>query len=202
MNSWLDVTPEVTLYDFNLMRRNATTPAARDNQFVIMSPTVHCASEYATAEHTKVGEMDVGDARLGYWKIYLDWFDYWLKGVDNGVTRRPKVTYYVMHQGWRTADQWPVPEATPTSWYLTSGGRANTSSGNGAFAMNAPSEGKDTWTYDPGDPVPSKGGTICCTGNPADVPGIFDQSALESRPDILVYTSERHSRTGSPSPGR
>jgi putative CocE/NonD family hydrolase len=132
----------------------------------------------------------VGDARLGYWKIYLDWFDYWLKGIDNGVTRRPKVTYYVMHQGWRTANEWPVPESTPTSWYLTSGGRANTSSGNGTFVMKAPAPGKDTWTYDPGNPVPSKGGTICCTGNPADVPGIFDQSALESRPDILVYTSE------------
>jgi putative CocE/NonD family hydrolase len=190
VNSWLDVTPEVTLYDFNLMRKNAATPVARDNQFIIMSPTVHCASEYAATENTKVGEMEVGDARLGYWKIYLDWFDHWLKGVDNGVTKRPKVTYFVMHKGWRTANEWPVPEATATSWYLTSGGRANTSSGNGAFATSKPAAGKDTWTYDPGNPVPSKGGTICCTGNPADVPGIFDQSALESRPDILVYTSE------------
>lgn len=189
VNSWLDVTPEQTLYDFNLMRRNAATPAARDNQFVIMSPTTHCASESA-AEHTKVGDMDVGDARLGYWKIYLDWFDHWLKGVDNGVTGRPKVTFYVMHQGWRTADTWPVPGATATPWYLTSGGKANTRSGDGAFAIAAPArESRETWVYDPANPVPSKGGTICCTGNPADIPGIFDQSSLESRPDILVYTS-------------
>jgi len=110
--------------------------------------------------------------------------------VENGVTKRPKVTYYVMHEGWRTADTWPVPGSTPTPWYLTSSGRANTGQGNGAFATTAPAPGgKDTWTYDPADPVPSKGGTICCTGNPADVPGIFDQSSLESRPDILVYTS-------------
>ena len=190
VNSWLDVTPEQTLYVFNLMRKNGTTTTARNNQFVIMSPTGHCASEFAAGEHTRVGELDVGDARLGFWKIYLDWFDHWLKGVDNGVTKRPKVTYYVMHQGWRTADAWPVPGSTPTPWYLTSNGRANTSQGNGAFVMSQPAQGgKDTWTYDPGDPVPSKGGTICCTGNPADLPGSFDQSGLESRPDILVYTS-------------
>jgi putative CocE/NonD family hydrolase len=50
-------------------------------------------------------------------------------------------------------------------------------------------EGKDTLTYDPESPVPSRGGTICCTGNPDDQPGIFDQQILESRPDLLVYTT-------------
>ncbi len=189
VNSWLDVTPEQTLHDFNLMRKNGTATSGA-NQFVIMSPTAHCGSEFATSEHTKVGDMDVGDARLGFWKIYLDWFDHWLKGVDNGVTTRPKVTYYVMHQGWRTAETWPVPGAVATPWYLTSGGHANTRQGEGTFATGAPArESKDTWVYDPGNPVPSKGGTICCTGNPADLPGIFDQSNLESRPDLLVFTS-------------
>jgi hypothetical protein len=189
VNSWLDVTPEQTLYAFNLMRRNATSTSARDNQFVIMSPTTHCASESAT-EHTRVGTMDVGDARLEYWQIYRDWFDHWLRGVDNGVTRRPKVTYYVMHQGWRTAQQWPVPEMRPTPFYLSSGGRANTAGGDGVLSLKAPTtEARDQFTYDPGDPFPSRGGTICCTGNPNDLPGIFDQSDLESRPDLLVYTT-------------
>ena len=189
VNSWLDVTPEQTLYVFDLMRRNGVSPRGRDNQFVIMSPTTHCASESAT-EHTRVGEMDVGDARLGYWKIYLDWFDHWLRGVENGVTRRPKVTYFVVGKGWRTAERWPLPEMRPTSYYLSSGGRANTASGDGVLLTASPAqEGHDTYIYDPGNPLPSRGGTICCTGNPNDLPGIFDQSDLESRPDLLVYTT-------------
>ena len=79
VNSWLDVTPDATLHAFNLMRRNATSARGRDNQFVIMSPTTHCASEAAT-EHTKVGAMDVGDARNPYWRLYLDWFDHYVFG--------------------------------------------------------------------------------------------------------------------------
>ena len=188
VNSWLDVTPEQTLYVFNLMAKNGVSARARDNQFVIMSPTTHCASEVAT-EHTKVGEMDVGDARLEYWKIYLDWFDHWLKGVENGVTKRPKVTYYIAHQGWRTADRWPVPGMQLTSFHLTSGGKANTAAGDGRLVTTAPAAGRDTYVYDPGNPFPSRGGTICCTGNPNDLPGIFDQKDLESRPDLLVYTT-------------
>ena len=189
VNSWLDVTPEQTLYVFNLMAKNGVSARARDNQFVIMSPTTHCASELAT-EHTKVGEMDVGDARLEYWKIYLDWFDHWLKGVENGVTSRPKVTYYVAHQGWRTAERWPAPGMQVTSFHLTSGGRANTASGDGRLVQAPPtSAGRDTYVYDPANPFPSRGGTICCTGNPNDLPGIFNQADLESRPDLLVYTT-------------
>jgi len=190
VNSWLDVTPEQTLYAFNLMRRNAASARARDNQFVIMSPTTHCASEAASA-NTKVGEREVGDARLPYWKIYFDWFDYWLKGVQNDVLKRPKVQYYVTGKNeWRSADVWPLPGVRSTPYYLSSGGRANTAAGDGTLGTTKPAgEGKDTFVYDPGDPFPSKGGTICCTGNPADQPGIFDQSSAESRQDLLVYST-------------
>ncbi len=39
------------------------------------------------------------------------------------------------------------------------------------------------------NPVPSYGGNVCCTGN-AITAGSFDQRKMESRHDILVYTSE------------
>ena len=188
VNSWLDVTPEQTMYVFNLMRRRAVSARGRDHQYAIMSPTTHCASETAT-EHTRIGAMDVGDARLDYWNIYTAWFDHWLRGVDNGVTRRPRVTYYVMHDGWREAPSWPVPRVEPTPFYLGGSGRGR-GPGAGTLSRTRPGEaGRDRFTYDPADPLPSKGGTICCTGNAADQPGIFDQTALESRPDLLIYTS-------------
>ena len=188
VNSWLDVTPDATLYAFNLMQRNTTSDAGRE-QFVVMSPTTHCGSEEAS-EHTLVGTMDVGDARYDYWRLYLDWFDHWLKGVDNGVTRRPRVQYYVTGKNeWRTAPSWPVPGMREVDYYLapSTGSRAN----RGQLATTKPArETSQTYVYDPGDPVPSKGGTICCTGNPNDLPGVFDQSALEARNDLLVYSTE------------
>ena len=188
VNSWLDVTPDATLYAFNLMQRNATSDAGRE-QFVVMAPTTHCEFEVAS-EHTLVGDLDVGDARLGYWKLYLDWFDHWLKGVDNGVTRRPRVLYYVTGKNeWRSAPSWPVPGMREVHYYLTPA--AGNEGKRGQLATTKPAqETSQSYVYDPADPVPSKGGTICCTGNPNDLPGIFDQSALEARSDVLVYSTE------------
>jgi len=189
VNSWLDVTPEQTLYVVNLMRRNGVSTRARDNQFVIMSPTTHCGTERA-GNPVKVGDRTFGDPRQPFYQLYVDWFDHWLKGVDNGVTNRPKVQYYVMGENaWRTAPSWPVPEARPTKYYLTSERGAATRTGDGALVLTVPKSGTDRFVYDPADPMPSRGGTICCTGNPADQPGIFDQSDLESRPDVLIYST-------------
>ncbi|HCQ00062.1 MAG TPA: acylase, partial [Candidatus Latescibacteria bacterium] len=47
----------------------------------------------------------------------------------------------------------------------------------------------DTFVYDPAYPVPSHGGNVCCTGN-AIQGGSFDQRQMETRNDILVYTTE------------
>ena len=47
----------------------------------------------------------------------------------------------------------------------------------------------DSFTYDPAFPVASYGGNVCCTGN-AVQGGSFDQHQMETRNDILVYTTE------------
>jgi uncharacterized protein len=191
VNSWYDFGEDVTLQLFDLMQRNAVDERTREHQYVIMSPMTHCESERAT-ENTRVGELDVGDARLPYWQIYLDWFDHWLKGVDNGVTAMPRVQYYVMGANeWRSADEWPVPEARPTRFYLRSGGAAGERMDDGVLSPRPPTthEPSDRYVYDPGDPVPSRGGPLCCTGNPPDRPGAYDQSDLEQRADVLVYTT-------------
>ena len=174
----------------NLFRTNAVSARARENQYVIISPTGHCASE-AAGEHTMVGDRDVGDARYGYWQIYLSWFDYWLKGVGTGIGSMPKVHYYVIGANeWRTANTWPLPDIRPVRFYLSSRRGANTRGGDGILTRTPPpAQGKDTLTFDPDDPFPSRGGTICCTGNPKDLPGIFDQADLETRPDLLVYST-------------
>ena len=190
VNSWYDLGPRETLMTFNLFRRNAESETARDNQFVIISPTDHCRSEFV-GNPLILGERDLGDARYAYFKLYLDWFDHWLKGVDNGVTDRDPVQYYLMGaNAWRTAGAWPVPGTEYVTYYLHSGGRANTREGDGTLSTTPPGEEPpDTYTYDPADPVPSVGGPICCTSPDAAPAGSYDQSAVELRDDVLVYTS-------------
>jgi putative CocE/NonD family hydrolase len=190
VNSWYDLGVNETLRLFNLMDDNGGD-RGRGNQFAIISPVAHCLSERAT-EHTVVGELDFGDARLDYYRIYLDWFDHWLKGVDNDVTEMPKVQYYLMGANeWRTSDVWPLPGTRQVPLYLHSGGSANTRNGDGYLTAVAPmDEPSDSYVYDPGNPVPSLGGPICCTNAEGAVAGAFDQSELELREDVLVFTSQ------------
>ncbi len=190
IGSWYDFGVAEVLLEFNLLRTNAESAVARDNQFAVISPTNHCQSETGTTEHTVVGGRPLGDARFEYYALYLKWFDHWLKGIDNGVTKMPKVMLYVMgRNAWRGEQEWPLARTKYTRYYLHSDGHANTRSGTGALSVAPPGqEPPDSYTYDPGKPVPSRGGPICCTGDPhAD--GSYDQSEIETRSDVLVYTT-------------
>jgi len=191
INSWYDFGVAETLLEFNLLRTNAVSARARDNQFVVISPTSHCRSEFGTTSRTIVGEREVGDAQFDYYNLYLRWFDHWLRGADNGVTKMPKVQIYVMGRNeWRGEGEWPLARTRYTKYYLHSDGHANSRSGTGALSVAPPQqEPADKYTYDPGKPVPSRGGPLCCTGTPDAPEGSFDQSEVEARRDVLVYTT-------------
>ena len=190
VSSWFDMAQEA-LEEAAIFRKNALNDRARNGQYAIISPTTHCASEGANSQ-TKVGDLEVGDARLHYWETYLAWFDRWLRGNEHAIDSLPHVQYYTIGRNeWRKADRWPIPQMKETTYYLRSEGGANTRSGNGRLGLTPPKQERpDTFTYDPANPVPARGGSICCTGNPKDVPGSFDHSDIEQRPDVLVYTTE------------
>jgi uncharacterized protein len=188
--SWYDVSIGPNLAAYNYVRKTARPDIAAE-QYAVIAPTLHCSYTRAT-EHTVVGERDMGDARLDYSELTYGWFDHFLKGEDNGVLEKmPKVRYYTMGLNkWQTADTWPPAGAQPMTLFLTSGGKANSLTGDGELAPAAPgADHADGFTYDPMNPVPSYGGNVCCTGN-AVTGGAFDQRKMEARSDILVYTSE------------
>lgn len=189
MDSWYDYGPRNTLKMFNQMRANAPSKKARDNQFVIIAPSTHCSWVFAT-ENTVIGERDLGDARKEFVDIYLKWYEYWLKGVDNGVTDMPRIQYYLMGKNeWRSADTWPVKETVYKNYYLDSGSGANSRFGDGTLSLSmAAGASSDTFVYDPATPVPMRGGHACCSRLEISAGG-YDQSAIESRNDVLVYTS-------------
>src|SRR5687768_17683065 len=188
--SWYDVSIGPNLAAYNHVRKNAS-PAVANQQYAIIAPTLHCGFRRAT-ENTIVGERSVGDARLNYDELTYGWFDHFLKGENNGILEKmPRVRYYTMGMNkWQESDTWPPRGAQSMSFYLSSVGKANTLDGDGSLVPAAPTtDNADRFEYDPMNPVPSLGGNVCCTGN-AITAGAFDQRKNETRPDILVYTTE------------
>ncbi|MFC2158345.1 CocE/NonD family hydrolase [Acidobacteriota bacterium] len=192
MISWYDISISPNLALVNTVLENAKDPEVADNQFVIISPVRHCAFGRETGE-TVVGERYIGDARYNYDKLTYDWFDYWLKGKKNSVLKKtPKFQYYTMGSNkWQFSETWPPPQAEMTTFYLNSEGKANSVSGDGALSRIVPGteDNPDAFTYDPKHPVPMTGGGFCCLGSNY-LAGAFDQRQLETRQDILVYSTD------------
>lgn len=190
--SWYDVSITPNLALFNHVRNNSKDPEVRENQYMVIAPTLHCAFTRAT-ENTMVGQRSVGDARLNYEEQIYAWWDLWLKEKSNDFKEKtPRVQYFTMGSNeWKSADEWPPADAKMTTFYLNSEGKANTSKGNGTLSIRKPNkDNPDSFIYDPMNPVTSLGGNVCCTGNAVEG-GAFDQQEMEGRPDILVYTTDK-----------
>lgn len=60
-----------------------------------------------------------------FWKTEsLRWHDYWLKGIDNGVTKEPPLFYSIIDQGtdrgaWKSAYQWPDPNVQRQDYFMS-----------------------------------------------------------------------------------
>jgi len=184
VSSWHDHGIGQTLEQFRILRRNATTPEARDKLFILISPTTHCQSETMSTERTLIGERSLGDARFDFFGTYLKWYDRWLRAADNDAEHMPRVRYFVMGLGvWKDAADWPIPATTLTPYYLNSDGRANSRFGTGMLSPDPPTEdGADQYTYDPAFPVPD--------GARGTVVNAFDQREIEMRHDVLVYSTQ------------
>ena len=188
--TWYDVSVGPNLALFN-HARTVASPEVADQQYAVISPTLHCAQARAT-EELIVGERNVGDPRLDFDALTYGWFDHFLKEQDTGLLDTlPRVRYYTMGSNkWQSSDTWPPAGARELTYYMSSSGNANTRNGDGVLTPSRPIVAqRDTFTYDPMNPVPSYGGNVCCTGN-AIQGGAFDQSEMELRPDILVYSTE------------
>jgi putative CocE/NonD family hydrolase len=125
-------------------------------------------------------------------QLQLRFFDRWLRGMDAPAAEDdPPVRLFVMGEDrWRAEEAWPLARAVPTAFHLRSAGHANGLLGDGTLDIAAPGahEPADTFVGDPTDPVPTLGGNLCCWQLVHD-PGSFDQQAVETRSDVLVYTT-------------
>jgi len=187
--AWYDIFQVGTVRNFVGMRLQGGTEEARQGTKLVMTCCGHAGTsgtiQYDTAPTPITDQMR--------------FFDHYLKGLDNGVEKDPAVQLWLLNppdkgtQGsgfWMHADTWPIKGVRPVSWYFSSDGHANSKSGDGRLTLQPDPSPPDRFTYDPHDPVPTVGGNLCC--EPTVLPaGAHDQSKIEKRNDMLVYTSEK-----------
>jgi len=187
VGSWYDGFLEGALNYFSGIRQQGLTSAARSGQRLLVGPWPHLYPYDSPT--SKVGELDLGaEALIRLNDIAQRWFDYWLKGIDTGIADEKPVNLFVMGENvWREESEWPLARTQYTPFHLHSAGKANTLDGDGTLSANRPrSEPADSFVYDPSDPVPTLGGSLL---GPSPT-GPCDQRSVETRQDVLVYTSE------------
>jgi uncharacterized protein len=178
---WYDVLLNGTLSHWAGMEA-AAAPQVRAQQRLMIAPTDHA---FTPTYSGRIGRLEVTPNGSPFDQVQ-HFFDYWLRGEQNGVAGSPRVRLYdIGRNEWRSADGWPPSWVTPTSLYLHSRGRAGT--GEGGLSPAAPDdEPQDRYVYDPADPVTWWLGR--------DLWGLAghldDRSALERRQDVLVYSSD------------
>jgi uncharacterized protein len=160
---------------------------------MILAPGNHC-QVWDTMQTGQFGALKVENTRQPYAQWYVRWFDYWLKGDQHALAALPPYLVYVLGEHrWIESTQWPPPQAQLQRWVLGSTAGANSAQGDGVLLQPglsaAPTKAFDEWVADPADPVPSAGGPLCCTGRADEPMGPADQSRVEQRADVLVYTS-------------
>lgn len=185
---WYDAFLAGGIENFAGMVAHGGTDLARDNQRLVIGPWDHVnwgrpdsSPAPLLKEIGAVGDSPIND-------MMLAWFDHFLKGTNNDVAGSPKVDYFVMGaNAWKSATSWPLPQTNWTTFYLSGGG--GIADRKGELIPSAPAaQPPDTYTYDPAFPAPSLGGHSCC-GASSGPQGPYDQSPVEQRSDVLVYSS-------------
>jgi hypothetical protein len=180
---WFDIFLMGTINGYTGMKNNGGSPQASSGARMIIGPWGHGSSQ-------SYGDVDfTPDAQIDQFETELRFFDFYLKGIANGLdNEKPVKLFYMGANKWRSETDWPIPGTVYQPLYLNSQTAANAVRGDGSIDAQLPSKtGTDTYRYDPDNPIKTLGGNNCC-GTPT-LAGPKDQRPLEQRQDVLVYTS-------------
>ncbi|CAN5305660.1 CocE/NonD family hydrolase [soil metagenome] len=183
IGGWYDCFIGETLRQYEAMKAQAAETATRPPRLLI-GPWTHGAFEGTTCGDLDFGMMSAGsfvNADGSLTDRHLRWFDATLKGDESTLADRPPVEVFVMGENrWRGYEEWPVPGSREEVWHLHS---------EGVLSREDPgSYPPDEYDYDPRDPAPTVGGSSLLP--PIHGSGPRDQREIESRPDVLVFTSD------------
>jgi putative CocE/NonD family hydrolase len=183
LTGWWDCTVHHMFDAFTNWRRSASEEAAARTKIMVGPWT-----------HTRIGvpdwgqDVEFGDsAQLDIVGHHFHWYDRRLKGSATGVDEEAPLQLYVCGDNeWRGEYEWPLARTEYRVMYLSSGGSANTRSGDGLLTFEQREDGRpDRYVYDPENPVPTLGGHVAYV----DRSGPRDRAHLEDRGDILVYST-------------
>ena len=95
------------------MIKQAKTEVARTKSHTVVGPWNH-----TTRGRRKVGKIDFTEAsNFDRNAATLRWFDYWLKGKQNGVGDLSPFRIFVMGDNkWRNEKEWPLTRAVTKTW--------------------------------------------------------------------------------------
>lgn len=172
---WYDIFNEGNVRNFMYLQHHGAE-GARGNQKLEMGPFGHGPLS-GDLEYPSGGGLQGNPEEVR-------WFDYWLKGEDNGIMDEPPVKAYMMAAArkgqvsdknrWMTFGDWP-PAPAETRYYLHADGALST-------AKPGEGEGKITYRFDPANPVESIGGA-----NLTFARGPMDQRPIGDRQDYLRF---------------
>ncbi len=182
--AWYDIFLGGSLRNYVGLKEHAATEAARHGQRLLVFIGGHAGSG------RKIGDVDFGPAATPDPDDYiLPWYDYLFKNAQNEFAGKPVKIFVLGANEWRSEDDWPLSRAVSTKYFLHSAGKANSLRGDGALSTSAPhSETADQYVYDPANPAPTVGGPLCCDSTHLG-PGPRDQRPVETRNDVLVYST-------------
>ncbi len=183
ISGWFDDDLPGTLSNWALMERTGTAP-----QRLLLGPWKHGYNLDRALNGYRYG-LDA--LRDDIWVLKQQWYDHFLKGADNDVTKK-RVEYFVLGDNeWRTATSWPPKEVDRQNWYFQSDGSANRLFTSGTLTREAPTgdQPAERYQYDPKNPVPNWM-SFEQMQRWEDVQTFqWDMKDLEARHDVVTFTS-------------
>ncbi|MEQ9411793.1 MAG: CocE/NonD family hydrolase [Fuerstiella sp.] len=205
VSGWYDSWGGNNTANFMALSRTLKSPV-----YMIMGPWIH--GRQAAYAH---GQVNFGQeaAIADQWAWRKEWYDHWLKGIDNSVGKedpfRTPVRIFVMGTGdggkddegrlqhggfWRNEHEWPLARTSYTNYYLQP---------HGGLSPTAPRQNSSVtqFEFDPQNPVPNIGGNIS-SNNDIMLQGAWNQKGgphvwnfqnpipLSARKDVLVFQTE------------
>ena len=176
VGGWYDIFNQGNTSNFSYLQ-NQGAKGARGNQKLMMGPFGHGP---LSGDLSYPGE----DTLPGAFRNEIAWFDYWLKGVDNGIMDEPPVSYYMMasarkgalspNNRWLVSGNWP-PANREVRYYLTADKGLSTQ-------PPASPDAKLSYKFDPANPVTTFGGANLTFDR-----GPADQRQVPARQDYLRF---------------
>lgn len=186
VGAWYDIFLGGTIRNYMGLKAGAGNFFAKENQRMIIEIGGHAGGG------RKIGDVDFGaDAPYDETGLMLRWYDFLFKDAKNGIdTEKPVRVFTMGTNQWRDFADWPPPGAAPQRFFLHSSGNANSAAGDGALSADSARAGEspDKFTYDPSNPVQTRGGPLCCNNNLLAA-GPKNQLEIEQRKDVLVYST-------------